>query len=83
MVEAEDTIKLMCNPQEIVLEAEWIEMKDCQDLTKVHINLRQECRKWAAGFATFTSRRYYNIHRWIRHSLEKVVGPLLYTCLEI
>jgi hypothetical protein len=35
MAEAEDTIKLICNPQEIEHEAEWIEMKDWQNLTKV------------------------------------------------
>jgi hypothetical protein len=49
MAEVEDTIKLFCNPQEIENEAEWIEMKDWQNLTKVHINLSRECRNWVAG----------------------------------
>jgi hypothetical protein len=48
MAEAEDTIKLICNPQEIEYETEWIEMKDWQNLTKVHINVSQKCRTSAA-----------------------------------
>jgi hypothetical protein len=49
MAEAEDIIKLICNPQEIEHEAEWIEMKDWLNLTKVHINLSLECRNWVSG----------------------------------
>jgi hypothetical protein len=44
MAEAENTIKLICNPQEIEHEAEWIEMKDWLNLTKVNVSLSQECR---------------------------------------
>jgi hypothetical protein len=48
MAKAEDTIKLICNPQEIEHEEEWIEMKDWQNLAKVHINLSRKCRNWVA-----------------------------------
>jgi hypothetical protein len=49
MVEAGDTIKLIYNSQEIDHETEWIEMMNCQNLAKVHINLGRKCRNWVAG----------------------------------